>query len=85
MKRIAWFIVHKPKVIFALTAIITIAALFSFTRAKLDVSFTSMMEIGEDSIEDFHTITEKYGGTEALQVVVRSDSGITNVEMLSAI
>ena len=73
---LARFIVIRAKLLIALTLLITLVVPFSFFRARIDVSVLSLLEIGEEYVDFYHHLTYKYGGTEVLQVIVRSEESI---------
>ncbi|GEM_PF-1228137 len=82
MKRIAHFITRNSKKIIVITLILNMAAAISLIRAKIDVSVQAFFNIDDRYTEELKRITEKYGGTDTIEIVVTSEEDLTTKKNL---
>ncbi len=82
MNRLARIIITRSKLIITATILLNFLAVVSFSRASLDASIFSVFKTGEEYTENFFHLSEKYGGTDTVLIVVTAENEITSKENL---
>ncbi|MEN8115088.1 MAG: hypothetical protein ABFS21_11970, partial [Actinomycetota bacterium] len=66
MDRIARFIVHRSKVVLALTAIVTILSVLMLFRMSFNADVSSFLFEGNETGREFIELQEKYEATDPI-------------------
>ncbi|MEN8234394.1 MAG: MMPL family transporter [Actinomycetota bacterium] len=75
MDRVARFIVHRSKVVLALTALVTIVSLLMLFRMSFNADVTSFLFEGNETGREFMELQEKYEATDPINVVASLPEG----------
>jgi len=70
MDRIANFVYDKARLIIAITLILSVAALASFSRFELDPDFMSFFYKGNPKSAEYNYLSEKYENGEPISILV---------------
>jgi len=82
MKRISNSIVANARWVAIAVLLLTLLAIASLPKAEFDPSIYSFFQIGESYSDTFFELTEKYGGTDLIQVILSSDDKITEKDSI---
>lgn len=75
MDRIARFIVHRSKVVLALTGIVTLLSVLMLFRMSFNADVSSFLFEGNETGREFIALQEKYEATDPINVVVSLPEG----------
>ncbi len=70
MDRIAHFIVHRSKVVLAITALITLTAVGSLFSISFNADVSSFITEGHEAGEEFVALNEKYGAADTINALI---------------
>jgi hydrophobe/amphiphile efflux-3 (HAE3) family protein len=85
LKRLARFQCRHAFIILVLTIIFTLFMLVGFSRVQLETDI--MKEFPQDikAMKDYNTITEKFGGSSAIMILVQIDKNASTINSVSDI
>lgn len=77
MDRIAHLIVHRSRVVLAITAIVSLIAMGMLLRVSFNADVSSFLLEGNETGEEFAALQEKYAATDPINVVASLPEGET--------
>lgn len=82
MDRIANFVYDKARLIIAITLILSVVALASFSRFELDPDFMSFFYQGNPKSAEYNYLSEKYENGEPISILVEKDGSVLTRDSL---
>jgi predicted RND superfamily exporter protein len=85
LERLADFICTRSKFIIVFVALTNLAALVSLTRIAIDTDITGFFSEGNQVYDEYLALTEKYGISESLVVLIEDDTSLLTQDNMTIV